>query len=59
MLGLDTNLIMHHLPIALEVKLIKQKLRKMYPHVSLLVKDELEKILKATFIRAIDYVTWI
>ena len=33
--GLDTNLIMHHLSIALGIKPIKQKLRKMHPHVAL------------------------
>ena len=50
---------MHHLSIAPGVKPVKQKLRKMYPHVALLVKAELEKLLKANFIRAIDYVEWI
>ena len=39
--GLDTNLIMHHLSIAPGVKLVKQKLRKMHPHITLLVKVEL------------------
>ena len=52
--GLDPNVIMHHLSIALGVKPIKQKLRKMHPHVALLVKVELEKLLKAGFIRAIN-----
>ena len=32
--GLDTELIMHHLSIAPSVKLVKQKLRKMHPHVA-------------------------
>ena len=31
----------------------------MHPHVALLVKAELEKLLKANIIRAIDYVEWI
>ena len=52
---LDTELIMHHLSIAPSVKPIKQKLRKMHPHLALLVKDELEKLLQFNFIRAIDY----
>ena len=56
MLGLDTELIMHHLSIAPGVKIVKHNLRKMHPHVALLVKAELEKLLKANFIRAIDYV---
>ena len=57
--GLDTDLIMHHLSISPDVKPIKQKLRKMHPHVALLVKAELEKFLSANFIRAINYVEWI
>ena len=57
--GLDTDLIMHHLSISPYVKPIKQKLRKMHPHVALLVKAELEKLLSANFIRAIDYAEWI
>ena len=59
MLGLDPDLIMHHLSIAPGIKLVKQKLQKMHPHVALLVKAKLEKLLKASFIRAIDYVEWI
>ena len=57
--GLDTNLIMHHLSIALGVKSVKQKLRTMHPHIALLVKEKLEKILGIKFIRAIDYAEWI
>ena len=56
---LDIELIMHHLSTAPSVKPVKQKLRKMHPHVALLVKVELEKLLKANFIRAIDYAKWI
>lgn len=54
--GLNTNLIMHHLSISLGVKPIKKKLRKMHPHVALLVKEELENLLSEKIIRAIDYV---
>ena len=53
--GLDTNLIMHQLSIAPGVKPVKQKLRKMHPHITLLVKAELEKLLGEKLIRAIDY----
>ena len=31
----------------------------MNPHVAFLIKDELEKLLKAGFIHALDYVEWI
>ena len=56
---LDIELIMHHLSIASGIKPIKKKLRKMHPQVALLVKAELEKLLKANIIRAINYVEWI
>lgn len=59
MLVLYPDLIMHHLSIVLGVKLVKQKLRKMHPHVALLVKTKLEKILRTSFIRGIDYAEWI
>lgn len=47
---LDLNLIMHHLSIALGIKPIKQKLRKMHPHVTLLVKAEVKKLLKTSLL---------
>lgn len=59
MLGLDPNLIMHHLSIAPRVNLVKKKLRKMHPHIALLVKVELKKLLDVGFIRSIDYAKWI
>ena len=57
--GLDPDLIMHHLSIAPGIKPVKQNLHKMHPHVALLIKSELEKLLKAGFIRFLDYVEWI
>lgn len=56
---LDIDLIMHHFSISPNINPVKQKLRKMHPHVALLVKAELEKLLSANFIRAIDYAKWI
>ena len=43
MLGLDPHLILHHLPLDPGVKPVKHKLRKMHPHIALLVKEELKK----------------
>lgn len=57
--GLNPDLIMHHLSITPEVKPVKKKLYKMHPHVALLVKAELEKLLKARFIKVLDYIEWI
>lgn len=59
MLGLDPQLLMHHLSIPKGIKLVKQKLRKMHPHIALMVKVELKKLLDVGFIRSIDYAEWI
>lgn len=45
MLGLDSNLVVHHLGIKEGVKLVKQKLRNMHPTIALMVKEELQKLL--------------
>lgn len=59
MSGLDIEIIMHHLSITPSIKLVKQNLRKMHPHITLFVKDELEKFPSEKFIIAINYVEWI
>ena len=59
MLGLDLDLIMHHLSITPGIKLVKQKLKKMHHHVAFLIKAELENLLKVVFIYTIDYIEWI
>lgn len=48
--GVDPNLIMHNLSIAPRAKLVKLKRRKMNPHVTILVKVELKKLLDVGFI---------
>lgn len=57
--GLDPELIVHHLNVNPEAKPIKQKLRKMHPHIALLVKAELKKLLDVGFIRPIAYPQWV
>ncbi|KAH9311809.1 hypothetical protein KI387_026844 [Taxus chinensis] len=53
--GLDPTLVEHNLVVHADAKPIKQKLRKMHPRVALLIKEELEMLLAAGFIRPIDY----
>lgn len=57
--GLDPTLVLHHLNISQEVKPVKQKLRKMHPHIALLVKAKLEKLINTNFIRPLAYASWI
>jgi hypothetical protein len=59
MLGLDPNLIMHHLSINIGVRPVKKKLKKMHPHIALMVKEELKKLLDVGFIQSIEYAEWI
>lgn len=57
--GLDPKLVVHNLVVRKDSKLVKQKLRKMNPQVSLLVKEELQKMLDVEFIKPIDYPEWV
>ena len=52
---LDITLAVHNLLVHLDAKPIKKKLRKIHPQFSLLVKEELERLLVTWFIRPIDY----
>ena len=57
--GLDPKLVEHHLVLKPDCKPIKQKLRKMDPRVAPQVKEGLEELLKAGFIRTIEYPDWL
>lgn len=59
MLGLDLELVLHHLSLLQRIKPYKKKLIKMHPHIALLLKVELQKLLDVGFIRPIDYAEWI
>ena len=55
MLGIDPKLVVHNLALKSDVKPIQLKLRKMHPTIALMVKEELQKLLKVKFIQPIDY----
>ena len=57
--GLDPKLVEHRLVLKPDCKPIKQKLRKMDPRVAPQVKEGLEELLKAGFIRTIEYPDWL
>ena len=50
MLGLDSSIVQHHLPILPHVSSVKQKLRRLHPCWSLQVKEEIQKQLNVGFI---------
>ena len=59
MSSLDIDLVVHHLVVDPNIKLVKKKLHKMHPKVTLLVKEELQKMLEEKFIQPIDYPKWV
>ena len=59
MSGLDPSTVQHHLPILPHAKSIKQKLRRLHPHWSLQVKEEIQKQLSVGFISVVEYPKWL
>ena len=59
MLGLDRGMVEHHLPIRPKFHPSKQPPRRMSKEVQLKVKKEIEKLLKAKFIKPKRYVRWL
>ena len=59
MLGLDKDLVEHILPIKEGYKPIKQWPRRVSIETELKVKEEIERLLKAGFIRTTRYVDWL
>ncbi|KAH9295493.1 hypothetical protein KI387_039081, partial [Taxus chinensis] len=56
---LDPNIMVHNIITLPDIKPVKQKLRKMHPHVALLIKEELQRLLSTNFIQPIDYPQWV
>ena len=50
MLGLDTDIVVHRLPLREECAPIKQKLRRVKPEMLLKIKEEVKKQLDAGFL---------
>ena len=57
--GLKRTLVEHRLPIKSEFKPHRQPSRRMSKEVELKVKEEIEKLLKANFIRPTRYAQWL
>ncbi|KAI5351271.1 hypothetical protein L3X38_004162 [Prunus dulcis] len=57
--GLDKGLVEHRLPIKEGYRLVKQLKRRMSVETELKVKEEIERLLKAGFIRPARYVKWL
>ena len=53
--GLSSDIVQHRLPLNLECSLVKQKLRRMKPKMSLKIKDEVKKQFDASFLAVAWY----
>ena len=56
---LDPALVEHRLPIKPGAKVVKQKLQKLHPKMALQVKEEVDKLHKVKFIKAVLYPQWV
>ena len=59
MTRLDTNIVVHKLPLKEECPPVKQKLRRTHPEMSKKIKEEVQKQLDANFLKVINYPPWI
>ena len=59
MTGLSTSIVAHKLPTNPMCPPVKQKLRKFKPDMSLKIKEEVTKQIKAKVLRVVEYPTWL
>ncbi|CAN6567999.1 unnamed protein product [Malus baccata var. baccata] len=59
MLGLDSTLVEHRMPIKEGYKPVKQTPRRMSNEIEENVKEEIERVVKARFIKPAKYVEWL
>ncbi|XP_070010811.1 uncharacterized protein [Nicotiana sylvestris] len=57
--GLSTSIVSHKLPTYPMCLPVKHKLRKFKPHMSLKIKEEVTKKIKAKVFRVVEYPTWL
>ena len=59
MQGLDTNIVVHRLPLKSECPPVKQKLRRTRPDKVLKIKEEVQKQIDAGFLVTSEYPQWL
>ena len=57
--GLDTDIVVHRLPLREECAPVKQKLRRVKPEMLLKIKEEVKKQLDARFLKVSKYPQWV
>ena len=53
--GLDRDIAEHHIPMYLEARLVKQKLRRLRPEWAEKIREEIAKQIQANFLEVIIY----
>lgn len=56
---LDTNIVEHYLPLKLECPMVKQKLRRTRPDMTLEIKEEVKKQFDVGFLDITEYPHWV
>ncbi|RDY06708.1 hypothetical protein CR513_09259, partial [Mucuna pruriens] len=59
MLGLDSSIMEHKLPLLPNPILVQQQLRRMKPEVALKIKEEVEKQWNAGLLAVVEYLQWV
>ncbi|KAI5414903.1 hypothetical protein KIW84_040386 [Lathyrus oleraceus] len=59
MLGLDTDIVQHFLPLKPECVPVKQKLRRTHPDMAVKIKEEVQKQIDAGFLVTSTYPQWV
>ena len=57
--GIDTNIAQHCIPTDPTMKPVKQKLRRMKPKWTSMIKEEVEKQYNVGFLRVVNYPEWL
>lgn len=57
--GLDTNIVVHRLPLKEECPPVKHKLRRTHPDMSKKIKDEVQKQFGVGFLVVTSYPPWV
>lgn len=57
--GLDTNIVIHRLPLIDRCKSVKQKLRRIRPDILIKVKEEVKKQWDMNFPNVVKYPQWV
>ena len=57
--GLDTNIVVHRLPLKPKCPPVKQKLKRTHPDMALKIKEEVQKQINAGFLITSEYPQWL